>query len=93
MTTEIGRVKCWVSTQRLGRKQVLDRETGMACIVKTTHQQQQQQPCCMVHKLLPGCTFVLCPHDETYGVLYTRLVRNLFCVIRFMDVVLCEDNK
>ena len=36
MTTEIGRVKCWISTERLRQKDVLGRETGMVCDVKTT---------------------------------------------------------
>ena len=36
MTTEIDRVKCWISTERLRQKEVLDRETGMVFNVKTT---------------------------------------------------------
>ena len=36
MTTEIGRVKCWISTERLRQKEVLGRETGMVYNVKTT---------------------------------------------------------
>ena len=36
MTTEIGRVKCWISTERLRQKEVLGRETGMDYNVKTT---------------------------------------------------------
>ena len=36
MTTEIGRVKCWNSTERLRQKEVLGRETGMVYNVKTT---------------------------------------------------------
>ena len=36
VTTEIGRVKCWISTERLAQKEVLDRETGMVYNVKTT---------------------------------------------------------
>ena len=30
---EIGRVKCWFSTEGLRQKEVLDRETGMVYIV------------------------------------------------------------
>ena len=40
-TTEIGRVKCWISTQRLGQKEVLDREPGWFSV--SGQQQQQQQ--------------------------------------------------
>ena len=36
MTTEIGRVKCSISTERLRQKEVLGRETGMVYNVKTT---------------------------------------------------------
>ena len=36
MTTEIGRVKCWISTEGLRQKEVLGRETGMVYVVKTT---------------------------------------------------------
>ena len=36
MTTEIGRVKCWSSTEGLRQKEVLERETGMVYNVKTT---------------------------------------------------------
>ena len=36
MTTEIGRVKCWISTERLRLKEILDRETGMVFKVKIT---------------------------------------------------------
>ena len=36
MTTEIGRVQCWVSTEGLRQKEVLDRETEMIYNVKTT---------------------------------------------------------
>ena len=36
MTTEIGRVKCWISTERLRQKEVLGRETGMVYNVETT---------------------------------------------------------
>ena len=35
-TTEIGRVKCWISTEGLRQKEVLDRETGMVYDAKTT---------------------------------------------------------
>ena len=36
VTTEIGRVKCWISTEGLRQKEVLDRETGMVYDVRTT---------------------------------------------------------
>ena len=35
MTTEVGRVKCWISMERLRQKKVLGRETGMVNNVKT----------------------------------------------------------
>ena len=35
MATEIGRVEGWISTERLGQKEALDRETGMVFSVKT----------------------------------------------------------
>ena len=41
MTTEIGRVKCWISTERLRQQEVLGRETGMVYNVKTTTTTQQ----------------------------------------------------
>ena len=41
MTTEIGRVKCWISTERLRQKNVLGKETGMVYNVKTTTTKQQ----------------------------------------------------
>ena len=36
MTTEIGRVKCWVRTKSVGQKDVLDKQTGMGLNVTTT---------------------------------------------------------
>ena len=36
MITEIGRVKFWISTERLGQKEVLDRDTGMVFSATTT---------------------------------------------------------
>ena len=36
MTTEFGRVKCWISTERLRQKEVVGKETGMVYNVKAT---------------------------------------------------------